>query len=289
MERDSLVASALHATPLIPPTRRYCLTTGGLHRLARDEGMTVDELLVRCPVSERGRATPPGEARRRSRRLPASPRRSPTWHTRSASAGTAPCPWDAVMTLPDGRTVAVVRQGHTADRTAFSKRLWRLKEVFKPSSVLMLMPDEIRLRHARRVVAGSPFLTFLALESEAATSRSGNPIWRTPSGSAVLDLRTALASAKPRGAWPAEKPPERASLPEDLSLDDTSENTPDWALPATLKETDKRTLDLLFDWPWIVPAHLGELLGVRRSRLSEVLRRPRRAGTHRRSSRRGEP
>lgn len=272
MERDGLVASVLHAAPLIPPTRRYCLTAAGLHRLARDEGMTVDELLVRCPVSERGR-------RLLMERLDAA---AAVYRLASAVSNAAypirfrwyrAMPMDAAMTLPDGRTVAVVRQGHTADRTAFSKRLWRLKEVFKPSSVLMLMPDEIRLRHGRRVAAGSPFLTFLALESEAATSRPGNPIWRTPSGSAVLDLRTALASAKPRGAWPAEKQLERASLPEDLSLDGTSENTPDWLLLAILKETGKRALDLIFDWPWILPAHLGELLGVRRSRLSEVLRR----------------
>ena len=272
MERDGLIASVPHATPLMPSTRRYCLTAAGLHRLARDEGMTVDELLVRCPVSERGR-------RVLLKRLDAA---AAVYRLASAVSNAAypirfrwyrALSTDAAMTLPDGRTVAVVRQGHTADRTAFSKRLWRLREVSRPSVVLMLMPDEIRLRHARRVVAGSPFLTFLALESEATTSGAGNLIWRAPSGPAVLDLRAALASAKPRGAWPAEKPPERASLPEELSLDDTEECPLDWALPAILKETDKRTLDLLFDWPWILPAHLGELLGVRRSRLSEVLRR----------------
>ena len=272
LESEGMAASVPHVSPLVPPTRRYCLTAAGLHRLTRDEGMTVDELLVRCPVSERGR-------RLLTERLDAA---AAVYRLASAVSNVAypirfrwyrAMPMDAAMTLPDGRTVAVVRQGHTADRTAFSKRLWRLREVFRPSAVLMLMPDEIRLRHARRVVAGSPFLTFLALESEGATSGAGNSIWRVPSGSAVLDLRTALASAKPRGAWPAEKPHERASLPDDLSLDDTEECPPDWLLPATLKETDKRCLDLLFDWPWIVPAHLGELLGVRRSWLSEVLRR----------------
>ena len=182
-------------------------------------------------------------------------------------------PMDAAVTLPDGRAVAVVRQGLTADRTAFSKRVWRLREIFRPSAVLMLMSDEIRLRHARRVVAGSQSLTFLALEKEAVTAGTNAPIWRTPSGSAFLDLRTVLAHTRPRGAWPAEKPPERASLPEKLSFDDTEEDPPGWALPAILKETDKRALDLLSGWPWITPAHLGELQGVRRSRLSEVLRR----------------
>ena len=272
LEEAGLAASVPHAAPLIPPTKRYCLTVAGLHHLARDEGTTVDELLLRCPVSEQGR-------RVLLERLDAL---GVVYRLASAVSNAAypirfrwyrAMPMDAAVTLPDGRTVAVVRQGLTADRTAFTKRLWRLRETFRPSAVLMLMSDEIRLRHARRIAAGSPSLTFLALESHAASAGAGNPIWRAPSGSAILDLRTALSHARPRGAWPAEKPPERASLPKELSLDGTEESPPGWALPMILKDTDKRALDLLFDWPWITPAHLGELLGVRRSRLSQVLGR----------------
>ena len=272
MERDGLVASIPHAAPLIPPTRRYYLTVAGLHRLAQDAGTTIDKLLLRCPVSEQGR-------RVLLERLDAL---AVVYRLASAVSNAAfpirfrwyrAMPMDAAVTLPDGRAVAVVRQGLTADRTAFSKRLWRLREIFRPSAVLMLMSDEIRLRHARRIAAGSQSLTFLALEREAVTAGANAPIWRTPSGSAFLDLRTALSHTRQRGAWPAEKPPERASLPEKLSFDDTEENPPGWALPAILKETEKRALDLLFDWPWVAPAHLGELLGVRRSRQSEVLRR----------------
>ena len=272
LERTGLIASIPHVSLLFPPTKRYCLTAAGLHRLAGDEGMTVDELLFRCLVSEQGR-------RVLMERLDSL---AVVYRLASAVSNAAfpirfrwyrAMPMDAAITLPDGRTVAVVRQGLTADRTAFSKRLWRLREKFRPSAVLMLMSDEIRLRHARRIAAGSPSLTFLALESKVVTAGANAPIWRVPSGSAFLDLRTALSHTRQRGAWPSEKPPERASLPEEFSLDSMEENPPGWALPAILKETDKRALDLLFDWPWIAPAHLGELLGVRRSRLSEVLRR----------------
>ncbi len=41
-------------------------------------------------------------------------------------------------------------------------------------------------------------------------------------------------------------------------------------LPALLKPTEKLAVDLLSDWPWLAPAHLGTLLGVKRSRLSQV-------------------
>ena len=272
LESEGLAASVPHASPLIPPTRRYFLTGAGLHRLARDEGMTVDELLDRCPVSE---------LRRRGlmERLDAA---VAVYRLTSALSNVAfpirfrwyrAMPMDAAITLPDGRTVAIVRQGLTADRTAFSKRMWRLREAFRPSTVLMLMPDEIRLRHARRLMAGSRSIAFLVLESDAASAGAGAPVWRPPSGSAVLDLRTALAHVRPRGAWPTERPPEKAPLPEELSVDGAEEHVPGHVLPVLLKTTEKRTLDLLSDWPWIAPAHLGELLGVRRSRLSLVLQR----------------
>ena len=272
LESEGLAASVPHASPHIPPTRRYFLTAAGLHRLARDEGMTVDELLVRCPVSEQRR-------RVLMERLDAI---TVVYRLASAVSGAEypirfrwyrAMPMDAAITLPDGRTVAIVRQGPTADRTAFSKRMWRLREAFRPSAVLMLMPNETRLRHARRLVAGSPSIAFLVLESDVAGAGAGAPVWRPPSGSAVLDLRTALSHTRRRGAWPTEKPPEKASLPEDLSLDGVEEDAPGHVLAALLKATEKRALDLLSDWPWINPAHLGELLGVRRSRLSLVLRR----------------
>ena len=133
MERDGLVASIPHAAPLIPPTKRYCLTAAGLHRLARDEGTTVDELLFRCPVSDQGR-------RVLLERLDSL---GVVYRLASAISNAAfpirfrwyrAMPMDAAVTLPDGRAVAVVRQGLTADRTAFSKRLWRLRETFRPTA-----------------------------------------------------------------------------------------------------------------------------------------------------------
>ena len=112
-------------------------------------------------------------------------------------------PMDAAVTLSDGRTVAVVRQGLTADRTAFSKRLWRLREAFRPSAVLLMVPDKVRLRHARRLMAGTPSIAFLALESEAASAGEGAPVWHPPSGPAVLDLGTAMSFTRTRGTWPS--------------------------------------------------------------------------------------
>ena len=154
-------------------------------------------------------------------------------------------PMDAAVTLPDGRTVAVVMQGLTANRTAFAKRLWRLREAFQPNAVLLLIPDEVRLRRARRLVSGSPSIAFLALESDAAFRQGERRIWRALSGPALRNLRTALAHTRPRGAWPTEEPPERASLPASINADDPAHDASYHMLPVMLKTTEKRALDLL--------------------------------------------
>ena len=272
LEREGLVESVAHAAAGIPLTRRYCLTAAALHTLARGEGMTVDELLLTRPVSEQGR-------RVLMERLDAV---GVIYRLASAISNAAfpmrfrwyrAMPMDAAISLPDGRTLAVVRQGLTADRTAFAKRLWRLYEKFRPSAVLLLIPDEVRLRHASRLMARSPSIAFLALESDAASAGAGTAVWRPPSGSAVLGLRTALAHTRPCGELPYEKPLETASLPASIVDGNAEWDVPDHKLPIILKTTEKRALDLLSDWPWVAPAHLGELLGVRRSRLSEVIRR----------------
>ncbi len=176
-------------------------------------------------------------------------------------------PLDAAVAMPDGRTLAVVRQGNTSDRTAFAKRLWRLGQLPPASAVLMLLPDETRQRRARRLAAALSGPVFLAVESDVVYAGAGAAIWRTPPGPAPLDLQTALAHTGLPRTWPLRKPPQRASIP------DTLDPEADCMLPSLLKPVEKRAVDLLADWPWLSPQHLGALLGVKRSRLSQVTTR----------------
>ena len=158
----------------------------------------------------------------------------------------------------------MVRQGNTSDRTAFAKRLWRLGQLTPISAVLILLPDEVRLRQARRLAAALPVPVYLARESDAASAGAGAAVWRTPSAPTPLDLQTALAHTDPPRTWPLRKPPQRAAIPDALNHDG------DCLLPSLLKPAEKRAVDLLADWPWLSPRHLGMLLGVKRSRLSQV-------------------
>ena len=80
-------------------------------------------------------------------------------------------------------TIAVVRQGPTSDRTAFSKRLWRLLDPSSrltggplPRALLAPMPDEARLRQARRLTARSPGPAYLALEDQVEGADADDPI-----------------------------------------------------------------------------------------------------------------
>lgn len=268
LERDGLAGSLPHASELVPSTHRYFLTAEGLRVLAREDGVNVYDLLRSRPVSAQWR-------RILMERLDAV---AVIYRLASAISGVErpirfrwfrAMPMDAAIALPDGRVIAVVRQGPTTDRTGFSKRLWRLREGERTAAVLMLVPDETRLRHARRLISGAPAIAYLALESEAASAGAGSSIWRTPSGATLLDLRTALEHTGPRGPWPHEELPARASLPAAIN----GETGQDWMLPSLLKPVEKCALDLVSDWPWMTPAHIGAIMGMKGSRLSEVVAR----------------
>ena len=270
LERQGLVASLPHATALLRQTRRYFPTGPGLRRLAEVEGITLEQILRRHPVSARWR-------RILLERLDAV---AVIYRLASSIAileGIASFRWyrglplDAGIVLNDGRAVSVVRQGLTADRTGFAKRIWRLREGPPPGGVVLLLPDETRLRHARRLLAAVPFPALLALDRNAAWCGPDSPVWQLPSVNAALDLKAALGHIQGGGVLPMEPQTLRATSPRDIEPDSDEGNAPEWLLPALLKPAGKLALDLVSDWPWIAPRHLRMLMGVSQGRLSQVL------------------
>ena len=266
LEERGMVEAVPHASSLVAPTRRHALTAAGVERLAGLQETPLEELLYLLPVSRQWR-------RGLLERLDAvaviyrlASAINQVYHPLAFRWYRA-MPLDAAIALPDGRTLAVVRQGSTSDRTAFAKRVWRLGQLPPTSAVLILLPDEVRLRQARRLAAALPKPVFLALEGDAASAGAGAALWRTPSGPASLDLQTALAHTDPPRTWPLLKPPQRAALLD--ALDPKA----DCLLPSLLKPVEKRAVDLLADWPWLSPRDLGAMVGVKRSRLSQVTRR----------------
>ena len=270
LECEGMAQSVPHATDLIAPTRRYCLTAAGLRRLAQDTGTDMDELLRSRPVSAQWRHLLLGrlDAVAVIYRFAADIARKVgpvrvRWYRRG--------PLDVGLLLQDGRTVGVVRQGLTSDRTGFAKRLWRLRQASLPVTVLVLVPDKVRLRHARRLLTGAPLSAVLAVEGDAVLARDGDRIWRLPSVNAALDLGHVLSYIEGRSGLPAVPPSSKVALPDDLELTESIRTTPDHLLPALLKPMQKRALDLIHDWPWITSEDLSRLLGVSRARLWQVV------------------
>ena len=268
--RRGLAASVSHATGLLRPTRRYYPTAAGLLWLAQAEGVSPEGLLRVYPVSAQWR-------RVLMERLDAVAVIYRLASSIAAQQGPIGFRWyrampmDAAIALPGGRTVGVVRQGATSDRTGFAKRLWRLREGPHASGVLLLMPDEVRLRHARRLLAGSPLSALLALEQDTVWRGPDEPIWRLPSVNAALGLRQALSYVDRGGAFLLEPGPARATFPGDIDASAPGGMVPDWLLPALLKPAEKRALDLLSDWPGIVSEDLRGLMGVSRARLAQIM------------------
>ncbi len=268
LEGAGLIAPLPHASELLAPTQRYHLKTAGLRRLADMERASLGELLRSRPLTAHWR-------RLLLERLDGV---GVIYRLTAAIADVAwplrfrwyrALPMDAAIALPNGRSLFVVREGRMADRTAFGKRLWRLREGPRPGAYLLLVPDAVRLRHTARLMARAPAPAFLALEGDAAASGRGARVWRTASGSPPLSLTEVLSHVPDGGAWPGEEPLARVTAARDLRETEPGAALA-WMLPSRLSPAEKRALDLLSDWPWIAPAHLGGLLAVSAGRVSQL-------------------
>ncbi len=267
---SGLCASVHHASYPLPPVRRFHLTVAGLRRLADEEDRPLDALLRDRPVSAQWR-------RILMERLDAL---TVIYHMASLLSDAAfpirfrwyrALPLDGALTLPDGKTVGIVRQGLTADRSGFAKRLWRLREGPMPGTVLVLMADDVRLRHARRLLSTTDVPALFALEREAATAGPGDPVWRPLKVGGAVDLRYLLDRAGPGGELPAEDESRLASVPVDLPDRAAAADISAPMLPIFLRPAEKRALDLISDWPWIGLRELAGLMGVSPQRASQLV------------------
>ncbi len=276
LEDAGLAASVPHGTPLLAPTRRYYLTEQGVNALALDEARPMSSLLREHPLSFRFR-------RVLLERLDAA---AIIYRLAATLAGLGhpvrfrwhrALPQDATVSLSDERVLAIVRQGSTAERAGFAKRLWRLAQGPRPGAFLVMVPDEVRLRQARELLRGvrapaSSAPAFFALERHVAAAGGDDPVWRSFSSGVGVSFAEAVARANPGGIVAAEPPLERVSLPSDIDPGelDGGEDVAEHLLPVVLRPAEKRALDLLADWPWLARPDLAGLLDVSNSGASHL-------------------
>ena len=279
LRQEGLADCIRHAGPLTASTHRWYITAGGLTLLARLDETPADHLLRTHPVSAHWQ-------RLLLERLDAVAVMYRLASGVAAVEGAFRFRWyrgaalDAAMMLDDGRTLGVIRQGATADRTAFSDRFRRLLDPREavPRALLALMPDEARLRQDRRLLARYPGPVFLARERDVASAVAGDSVWHLTSAPAVLSLEEVLERLRPGGSLPAEPPLARRSPPRDLSVPGEPEKVPDHLLSIVLKASHKGLLDRLAEWPLITASDLRTLTGLSPSSLSQVTTRLERLG-----------
>ena len=271
LRSQGLVEFVKHGSALTSTTRRYNVTGEGVKRLASDGSATHREVLRAYPVSAQWQ-------RLLLERLDAV---AVIYRLASAMAGVTGSltvrwyrngPLDCAIRLSDGRTIGVVRRGPTADETSFGKRLWRLLGADRPvpSALLLLLPDDVRLRRARRRMAQHSLPVFLSLEEDVAQADADSEVWRLPSFSNRLDLSYILSRVPQRGGIPGERVAKKASLPVGLGALKPSAEVKVCMLSTILRATEKRMLDCLFQWPLATVRELAGMMGVSTARVYQA-------------------
>ena len=180
--------------------------------------------------------------------------------------------FDATITLHDGRSFGVVRQGIALPRASLNERLERIAEddcAPRPDRVLILTPSpwdrDITLKYwMDRNLHGA----YVAAESVQALARRDLPVWRRISNltGGECTLGQVSSEGRPRPMPPLVSPArKRASVPDpDLMVREA---------PAFgMTPTQKWAFDIITNSPNIPREHLARWLAVSEGRVSQVMR-----------------
>ena len=272
---DGIAGRVNHGTAHLPSSQRYYLTAKGIGEAAEFLGFETPSDFVRAyPVSREWLAL-------LIRRMDAvaavyrlasslSPgidglRSHVEFHRRGR--------FDATITLHDGRSFGVVRQGLALRRRSLYDWLRAMAEydyTRRPDAVLILTSSvwEQRLtaRFCERIYLRD---SYIAVESRDALERQDLRLWQQTTGlfgSTYHTLNHVSSQGSP-GGWPRTESPERkrASIPQPQRMVQT---VPTFGI----SPSEKRTLDLVTDHPMIPREHLALWLGVSEGRVSQMMR-----------------
>ena len=272
---DGIVGRVSHGTAHLPSSHRYHLTANGIRQAAELLGFATPSDFVRAyPVSREwltllirrmdavasvyrlAASMSPGIDGLRSR---------VEFHRRGR--------FDATITLHDGRSFGVVRQGLALRRRSLYDRLRAIAEYDysrRPGAVLILVPSVWEERLTTRFCDDRNIRDcYVAVESRDALERRDLRLWCCTSwviGSSYFSLKAVVSRNSP-GGGPRSQSPERkrASLPRPERMAE--------AAPAFgVSPSEKRTLDIVTDHPMIPREHLALWLGVSEGRVSQMMR-----------------
>ena len=263
-----------HGTVQLPSSQRYYLTAQGISEAAETLGFATPSDFVRAyPVSREWltllvrRMDAVAAVYRLAATL--SPgidglRSHVEFHRRGR--------FDATITVHDGRSFGVVRQGLALRRRSLYDRLRAIAEydyTRRPDTILILVPSvwEQRLmgRFCERIYLRD---SYIAVESRDALERQDLRLWQQTTGlfgSTYHTLNHVSSQGSPGGRPRTESPErKRSSIPRPERMVE--------AAPAFgITPSEKRTLDLITDHPMIPREHLATWLGVSEGRVSQMM------------------
>ena len=271
---DGIVGRVCHGTAHLPSSQRYYLTAKGIGEAAGFLGFDTPSDFVRAyPVSREWLTL-------LIRRMDAvaavyhlaaslSPgidglRSHVEFHRRGR--------FDATITLHDGRSFGVVRQGLALRRRSLYNRLRAIAEydyTRRPDTVLILVPSVWEERLTTRFCEERNIRDcYVGVESRDALERRDLRLWCCTSwviGSRFFSLKGVISRASP-GGGPRTQSPERkrASLPRPERM---AQAAPTFGV----SPSEKRTLDLITDHPMIPRRHLALWLGVSEGQVSQMM------------------
>ena len=269
---DGIAERVSHGTAHLPSSQRYFLTGKGIREAARVLGFDTASDFVRAYPMSREWLTL--LARRMDAvasvyRLAAtmSPgidglRSRVEFHRRGR--------FDATITLHDGRSFGVVRQGLALRRRSLYDRLRAIAEydyTRRPDTVLILVASVWEERLTARFCDERNIRDcYVAVESRDALEGDLRH-WRYTGweiGSRFFSLEGVVARTSPGEGSSAQSPErKRASIPDPERMAQ--------AAPAFgLSPSEKRTLDIITDHPMIAREHLATWLGVSEGRVSQM-------------------
>ena len=179
--------------------------------------------------------------------------------------------FDAVITLHNGRSFGVVRQGLALRRRSLYDRLRAIAEydyTRRPSVVLVLAPSPWEQRLTDDFCLNADLRDYyVGVECRETLEEWDRPVWISSNwvvGRRYRTLEQVVPQADAGGRFHPETPErKRASLPDPQRMAQ--------AAPAFgVSPSEKRALDLITDHPMIPREHLARWLGVSDGRVSQM-------------------
>ena len=271
---NGMVGRISHGTAYLPSSQRYYLTASGIGEATSVLGFETPSDFVRAyPVSREWLALliRRMDAVATIYRLAASLspgvdglRSHAEFHRRGR--------FDATITLHDGRSLGVVRQGLALRRRSLYDRLKAIAEydyTRRPDAVLILTPSIWEQRLTTRFCMELNLEdSYVGVESRDTLERRNYHVWQKTSGlfsGSYYTLDFVSSQGSPGGRPRTESPErKRASIPR-------SERMVEAASAFGITPSEKRTLDLITDHPMITREHLATWLGVSEGRVSQMM------------------